>query len=127
LYKGLDKAGDEDFVTNVVAASGAFPGPFQPKTLTWPPDKDGKTDRKFVDGGVVENLGVEGLLKYLSQNQNERRPKTLIISDASGHGNPEVSQSQVDLVTLLSGTVNISFESLHKEIYALFICRPVLF
>jgi predicted acylesterase/phospholipase RssA len=54
----------------VVAASGAFPVAFQPVSIY---------GARYVDGGVVENLGVTGLSRYVAATG--RAPDVLIVSD----------------------------------------------
>jgi hypothetical protein len=83
----LDPGEEAERLAEVVAASSAFPGPFQPIALTLgSPDHP----RYMVDGGVVENLGLEGLRRYLTKvdfgNWPDHRPTLLVISDASGYG-----------------------------------------
>jgi predicted acylesterase/phospholipase RssA len=79
-------------VAEIVAASGAFPGAFLPEALHWveagiPADGAMKVKkRQFTDGGVAENLGVEGLRRYLTLRDQDGelppRVHVLIISDA---------------------------------------------
>lgn len=76
------QATPDSSLSNLVAASGAFPGAFDPVYL-------GK--RAYVDGGVVENLGVEGLREYLVKNSTASTPSVLIISDLSAEPRPAVS------------------------------------
>lgn len=68
-------------------------------------------------------------MQYLSTdldkiNKDNNWPKVLIISDASGHGNPKSFRAKVDLVSFFSGAQDISFELLHREIYALLTGHP---
>lgn len=71
LLKVVDIDLDQQLLlADVVAASSAFPGPFQPKLIQWHPRIDfGKNiaDKfRFSDGGIVENLGLEGLRRFLT-------------------------------------------------------------
>ena len=59
-------------LARLVAASGAFPIAFEPVSIS---------RCRYVDGGLVDNLGVEGLREYLTRAQPERYPDVLIISD----------------------------------------------
>ena len=124
-------------VAQLVAASGAFPGAFRPATLPWPePGADGSKslevkERQFVDGGVIDNLGVEGLRHYLTIAQSEgalpERPHVLIISDASAYGGPEGMSPRADAMTLLKRTTDYTYELLHRHIYARYTGRGDLF
>ncbi|MHC4421164.1 MAG: patatin-like phospholipase family protein, partial [Planctomycetota bacterium] len=63
----------------VVAASGAFPVAFDPVRIG---------GEGYVDGGVVENLGIAGLQHYFRDHAGDpdladRLPGVLIISDMS--------------------------------------------
>jgi predicted acylesterase/phospholipase RssA len=124
-------------VADVVAASGAFPGAFRPKRLRWP-DAEGRVatgrgfkERKFVDGGVVDNFGVEGLRRYLTLPRNGRalpaRPHLLIVSDASGYGGPATVTPKPDAVTLITRSTAFSYEALHRQLYTRYTGVPDLF
>ena len=115
-------------VAQVVAASGAFPGAFRPATLPWvePRARDSKSlqikERQFVDGGVIDNLGVEGLRHYLTlprpNGDLPERPDLLIISDASAHVGPELMSPGADAMTLIKRTTDYTYDLLHRHIYA---------
>ena len=115
-------------VADVVAASGAFPGAFRPKSVPWPERGDTtqtatKTkDRKFLDGGIIDNLGVEGLRRYLTisdlDGQLPVRPHVMILSDASGYGSPQSIDAKADIASLLQRSTDYSYEALHRHLYA---------
>ncbi|MFB9267226.1 patatin-like phospholipase family protein [Bradyrhizobium erythrophlei] len=58
-----------------VAASAAFPGAFSPIKV------DGIS--YYMDGGVRENLGLEGLEQFLNERRAAPTPRILLISDAT--------------------------------------------
>lgn len=61
------------WLARAVAASAAFPGAFAPVRLG---------DEYFMDGGIRENLGVEGLHRYLrDQDAVRARVRLVIVSD----------------------------------------------
>jgi Patatin-like phospholipase len=113
-------------VADAVAASGAFPGAFRPKYIRWLPADAGVAgtttarERRFVDGGVVDNFGVEGLRRYLALPGHDgalpARPNLLIISDASGYTGP--GSFTPDAVGLLSRSSAFTYEALHRQLYA---------
>lgn len=110
-------------VAEVVAASGAFPGAFDPKTIEWTAaDGKGKPGpRRFVDGGVVENLGVTGLerlfvLTRTAQSQLTPEPDLLIISDASRLSSFRTLSQKVDLLQLLIRSEGISYDMLRNHV-----------
>jgi predicted acylesterase/phospholipase RssA len=110
-YKGLDKT----LIADIVAASGAFPGVFQPKEIRWPPGDNAGPPvvRRFVDGGVIENLGYTGVDRFIGINNNMHidvpTPEYEIISDASAEGATGKLSPKVDLVDLLSRSQDASF------------------
>lgn len=117
---GLDHA---TAVADVVAASGAFPVAFEPKRLSWiRADGSGPVvTRKFVDGGVVENLGVEGLRRYLTLGRPSAapaRPHLLIISDASRRGAAQEFPNKLGIVDAVERAQGISYDALHRHLYA---------
>lgn len=111
---------DDTLIADIVAASGAFPGAFQPKTILWAPASGhGSLERRrFVDGGVVENLGLEGLKRYFHLTGTQKRPDIIIISDVSMRGRAQDLSFKVGLMALLSRSQGISYDSLHHEIYS---------
>src|SRR5262249_57822810 len=101
---------------DIVAASGAFAGDFQPKVVVWPDATPGTraTERKFIDGGLVENLGVEGLWRYLTMARPEGMeppllPHLLIIVDASQRGRAQLVPYKMELTQLLARSQGISY------------------
>jgi predicted acylesterase/phospholipase RssA len=118
----------EDKIAEAVAASGAYPGAFGPIQLPWIDRTDGKViigPHSFLDGGVVENLGVEGLRKYLTEmtwlEWYLRHPDLLIVSDASGYasaltGDRLVINPPAD--ETLERANDIQFDALHRFLYA---------
>jgi hypothetical protein len=103
----------------MVAASGAFPGAFQPKTIRWITASGDRRvqNRRFIDGGVVENLGLTGLDRYFSITKKTEKPDLLIISDASKRGVAYDLPVKVGALNLLLRSEEISYDSLHNEIY----------
>lgn len=114
-YPGLDRTP----LADLVAASGAFPGAFQPKTIRWLPARGSGAPRtrRLVDGGVVENLGLEGLDRFRRLKSGERLPDLTIISDASRRSRPGALPVKVELLQLLSRSQGISYDSLHQLLY----------
>jgi predicted acylesterase/phospholipase RssA len=109
------------YIADIVAASGAFPGAFQPMRLRWVSDDSATAlkERKFIDGGVVENLGVEGLRRYLTMGSPlPDRPEVLIISDASQYSAGTEFKRKAELVRLLARSQNLSYTALHRQLYA---------
>jgi len=123
--KNLDESLE---VAQIVAASGAFPGAFRPATLPWfEPGADSGAglrvkERQFVDGGVIDNLGVEGLRHYLTLPREggklPAQPHLLIISDASAYLGPKLMAPDADALTLLMRTTDYTYDLLHRHIYA---------
>jgi hypothetical protein len=106
-------------LADAVAASGAFPGAFEPKSI------DGID---YIDGGVVENLGLEGLREYLRPKRDPAKletcraglPDVLIVSDASkADKDPRVKSKELRL-TLLKEASSTSYLALHQKLYRLF-------
>ncbi|OGB95415.1 MAG: hypothetical protein A3G35_02955 [candidate division NC10 bacterium RIFCSPLOWO2_12_FULL_66_18] len=113
---------DHTLLADLVAASGAFPGAFQPKKIRWMPARGPGVPRirRFVDGGVVENLGVEGLDKFRRLKGGGRpfdEPDLSIISDASRRSRSDDLPMKVELLQLLSRSQGISYDSLHRFLY----------
>lgn len=123
-------------VADVVAASGAFPGAFRPKSVPWPESGDTTRaatkvrERKFLDGGIIDNLGVEGLRRYLTISAPDgslpARPHVVILSDASGYGSPESIGAKADIASLLQRSSDYSYEALHRHLYARYTGRDNL-
>ncbi|MCP3446149.1 patatin-like phospholipase family protein [Bradyrhizobium sp. CCGUVB14] len=117
FFKGRSQALpelDRTRLADVVAASAAFPGVFQPRTIVWPAPagEPALANRRFVDGGVVENLGYTGLVRFLAISERpEASPKVdyLIISDASAEEASGSLPNTVDPWELLSRSQDISY------------------
>jgi predicted acylesterase/phospholipase RssA len=117
-------------VADVVAASGAFPGAFAPKRLRWPKPGEAMetattpTRRAFIDGGVVDNLGLEGLRRYLTMPRLESplppRPDVLVISDTSLYAGRAAVGAKDDMVSVLVRAEELSWTALHRHVYARF-------
>jgi len=72
----------------IVGASGAFPGAFSPIWIM---------GRHYADGGVVDNLGLEGLEQYLEEAApSPPTPRVLVICDISAPL-PQFSRAQSPL------------------------------
>jgi hypothetical protein len=76
-------------------------------------------ERPFIDGGVIENLGIEGLRRFfrISGSRNAQ-PHLLIISDASQYGGGAAFKRKAELVRLLARSENLSYQALHRQLYA---------
>lgn len=128
VLKGSDgKTLDQSIrIADVVAASGAFPGAFAPKSIEWAPSNASAFEepvvaRRFIDGGVVENLGVQGLVRFLEQTASQgvgsmKRPRVLIISDASKQSEARRFSYKVGLIDLLRRTEDITYDGVTKAL-----------
>jgi predicted acylesterase/phospholipase RssA len=98
-------------LARLVAASAAFPIAFDPVRVA------GVNSRWYSDGGVVENLGVDGLREYLAQEKDAVTPTVLLISDASAE--PGVTAGTIKTGWLNAGShaLEAQFASLHERIY----------
>lgn len=112
-------------VADVVAASGAFPGAFDPKTIDWfagggAPLAARTVPRRFVDGGVVENMGLEGLRQYLrwrlAMKLPLEKPDVLIVSDASRPSLPAPLATKAELGDLLARVQDISYSAFQRRL-----------
>ncbi|MFB9267227.1 patatin-like phospholipase family protein [Bradyrhizobium erythrophlei] len=115
---------DNTRIADIVAASGAFPGVFQPKNIAWPADDSGSgvTDRRLVDGGVVENLGYTGLEKFLNITERSDlapKPDYLIISDASAEVVSGALPNTVSVWELLTRSQDIAYAFQDRLIHSL--------
>jgi hypothetical protein len=125
-------------IADAVAASAAFPGVFGPVELRWL--SRGKFDgiegtsigeHLFVDGGVIENLGTEGLRRYLQPmawtQWYRERPSILVVSDASAYPvEPEVQKLNPAADETLLRSISLQFDHLHRLMFAELTGRPDL-
>jgi NTE family protein len=120
-------------VADSVAASGAFPFAFEAKPIPWFPSwsedaSANPVNRRFVDGGVLENLGVEGLRRYLRLGrhlgQKPRKPHVLLISDASHPGDPEPLAAKPELASLAQHILEISYGELQRRLLSQYTGHP---
>jgi len=114
-------------IADVVAASGAFPGAFEPKHILWGVNNEtivsDVRDRRFVDGGVLENVGVQGLIQYLEMMrpvgvEQPRHPHVLIISDASKRSGKRDYSPKIGILNVVERAQDISFSGLHSYLYS---------
>lgn len=109
---------DEVRLADLVAASGAFPGAFQPKEVRWPYRGEAQPahKRRFVDGGVVENLGYSGLAYFLHahrtfpESQRPPAPDLFIVSDASAVAAIGELPPKVSVFDLLIRSQDVSYD-----------------
>ena len=100
-------------ISYAVAASGAFPGVFEP--VQFPQLKN----HQFTDGGVAENLGLAGLREYfLNLAPTKPRPNIVIISDASKELIEKPEPSKWFILTMLNKAANSGPEAHHQQLYA---------
>jgi predicted acylesterase/phospholipase RssA len=113
-------------VADVVAASGAFPGAFDPKSVPWqaaydPLSTGAVAKRRFIDGGVVENLGVTGLIRYLKSMPDgvtrPPKPDLLIVIDASHHESATELPPKPSPVAVWVRMNEIEFEEVHRYLW----------
>jgi hypothetical protein len=100
----------------VVAASGAFPVAFDPVRIGGEP---------YVDGGVVENLGIAGLQHYFRDHADDadladRLPGVLIISDMSLIPDDPVSWKKPSLLRMALRAQHASYFAMHQWIYSFY-------
>ena len=119
-------------VADVVAASGSFPVAFDPKTIRWfAAGKDLPNApivrRRFVDGGVLENIGLDGLVRYLRIRHALHlpldKPSVLIVSDASMPDTVSPLATKPELTDLLSRVQDISYSAYQRELLRRFTGR----
>jgi predicted acylesterase/phospholipase RssA len=113
LFKSANAQLNATSLAEAVAASGAFPGAFQAKALEWLPASGTGTveRRRFVDGGVVENLGLTGLDRYAkSSGREEFVPELVIISDASKRGDAKRISRKTGVATLMTRSLDIGYD-----------------
>jgi predicted acylesterase/phospholipase RssA len=116
-------------VADAVAASGAFPIAFEPKTIRWfaaegEPGPQSVVRRRFVDGGVLENMGLEGLRRYLSLRKAMKldieKPDVLIVSDASLPSKGSPLPAKVELADLVRRLQDISYSAFSRSLLSQF-------
>src|SRR5262245_19613683 len=90
-------------------ASGAFPVAFDPVKV------DGT---HYIDGGVVENLGVEGVVQYLKPARGEAA--LMLVSDLSAIPKPAVSFHKPSLLEAANHATDVTYQALHSRIYYLY-------
>ncbi|MHC4764750.1 MAG: patatin-like phospholipase family protein [Planctomycetota bacterium] len=100
----------------VVAASGAFPVAFDPVRIG---------GEGYVDGGVVENLGIAGLQHYFRDHAGDpdladRLPGVLIISDMSLIPDDPVSWKKPSLLRMALRAQHASYFAMHQWIYSFY-------
>jgi predicted acylesterase/phospholipase RssA len=98
-----------------VAASGAFPGAFDPVRID-NATRDGKPTF-FVDGGTAENLGVDGLWAYLRETTSAKAPDVIIMIDMSKDPTLGPAAKKPAQLTALLGAQDIVYRSLHQRIF----------
>ena len=100
-------------LAHLVAASGAFPGAFDPVYLG---------DAPYVDGGVMENLGVDGLQQYLADPSNASvpTPSVLIVSDVSAEPAPPAGDGPPPMLASILRAEDLVYQRLHERIFALY-------
>jgi len=113
--------GDPPRIADAVAASSAFPGPFAPISVKAVVREEGGisySDHLLVDGGVVENLGTEGLRTYLADmtpfDWYRRKPALLIVSDATGYSGSARMLINPALDEMLLRANAIQYDTLHR-------------
>lgn len=100
----------------VVAASGAFPVAFDPVEI------EGEA---FIDGGVVENLGIAGLQQYFAAHRDDddlgtRLPEVLIISDAGLIPEAPPGWTKPSVPQMALRAQQISYFAMHRWIYSFY-------
>ena len=100
----------------LVAASGAFPVAFDPVTIE---------DELYVDGGVIENLGVGGLQLHLESHADdadvvERIPRIVILSDAGLIPAAPSRWNKPSVVEMAMLAQQTSYFAMHRWIYSFY-------
>ena len=106
----------EILLGRLVAASGAFPVAFDPVTI------EGEA---FIDGGVVENLGIAGLQQYFAAQRDDADlatllPEVLIISDAGLIPEAPPSWTKPSVPQMAMRAQQISYFAMHRWIYSFY-------
>ena len=99
-----------------MAASGAFPVAFDPVRIG---------DESYVDGGVVENLGIAGLQHYFRDHAGDAAlgdllPGVLIISDVSLIPDDPPSWKKPSLLQMAIHAQHASYFAMHQWIYSFY-------
>jgi predicted acylesterase/phospholipase RssA len=97
-------------LARLVAASGAFPVAFDPVVI------DGE---RYIDGGVVENLGIAGLQQYLTEHADDL-PRVLIISDASLIPEAPAGWTKPSPLQMALRAQQTSYFAMHRWIYSFY-------
>jgi predicted acylesterase/phospholipase RssA len=110
------EADGQESLGRVVAASGAFPVAFDPVRIG---------GESYVDGGVVENLGIAGLQRYFHDHAHDadladRLPGVLIISDMSLIPDDPVSWKKPSLLRMALRAQHASYFAMHQWIYSFY-------
>lgn len=100
----------------LVAASGAFPVAFDPVVI------DGEA---YIDGGVVENLGIAGLQQYFAAHADDadlarRLPRVLILSDAGLIPEAPPGWTKPSVPQMAQRAQQMSYFAMHRWIYSFY-------
>ena len=118
---------EDTLVAEAVAASAAFPGFFGAKRILWQASeakqrtshlREPAEQRNFVDGGVTENLGLEGLRRYLDYGFWNHRPHLAIIADATQHSSYKTFHKKASPWELLFRAQDIMWATVHQMLYS---------
>lgn len=98
-------------IGELVAASGSFPVAFEPIRI------DGQT---YLDGGIVENLGVRGLERFLDDRSSSEMatPRVLIISDMTKSFAPMGLERKPFFWESGTRALDLLYEAVHQELYS---------
>ena len=102
-------------LARVVAASGAFPLVFEPVSIG---------TGRYMDGGVVENLGLEGLVQYFetmgSPWESRQAPPLLIVSDLSAETKAPRIWHKPSLMQMALHSTAVTYKSLHTRLFDIY-------
>lgn len=104
--QGATHPADTVALARLVAASGAFPVAFEPVTIH---------GIRYVDGGVIENLGVTGLAQYVTSTG--RVPDVLIVSDLSAEPRLPRGSFKPSLFQMAVQAPDLTSRALHQVLY----------
>lgn len=103
----------ENSLAVLVAASAAFPVAFDPVPLA---------SARLMDGGVVENLGIEGLQRYLdtpsASGELPELPDIVLLSDMSAEPALGEIWNKPSVTEMATRAQAISYLELHERIFA---------